>query len=158
MSASIEKKVRSGSEKDRFNSSYAAIPWSGCWIWTRSIDEDGYGVHYFQGKKQFAHRRSFELFNGAIPEGMLICHRCDIPACVNPSHLFVGTCKDNIHDAMKKNRFGYGEKNSHSKLTAKQVEYIRNGSVETRILVKELGVTKSMINGIKRGAYWRHTL
>jgi hypothetical protein len=156
MSQSILPKIRSGSEQDRFASSYIAIPFCGCWIWARSIDADGYGIHYFKGHKSFAHRRSYELSVGSIPDGLFVCHRCDTPSCVNPGHLFLGTCKDNIQDALSKLRFGYGEANGRAKLSKADVALIRSGRHQTRELVALLGVTKTMINGIKRGAFWKH--
>jgi len=154
MSNSIEKRIRTGSEVERFCASYVPVPWSGCWIWLRSTDGDGYGLHYYQGKKHRAHRRSYELFNGQIQDGMLVCHRCDTPACVNPAHLFLGSCKDNLQDALKKRRFAVGEKNNKAKLTAYQVEFIKTCRLPTSQLVHDFGVSKSSINRIKRGATW----
>ena len=154
MSNSIEKPIRKGSEVERFIASYVPIPWSGCWIWLRGTDKDGYGLHYYKGQKRLAHRRSYELFNGPIQPGLLVCHRCDTPSCVNPAHLFLGTCKDNLHDAMRKRRFAVGEKNNRAKLTANQAEFIRASGLPTSQLVHDFCVSKSNINRIKRGATW----
>jgi len=154
MSNSIEKRIRTGSEVERFHASYVPVPWSGCWIWLRSTDGDGYGLHYYQGQKHRAHRRSYELFNGSIQDGMLVCHHCDTPACVNPAHLSIGSCKDNLQDALKKRRFAVGEMNNKAKLTADQVEFIKTCSLPTSQLVHDFGVSKSSINRIKRGATW----
>ena len=75
-----------------------------CWVWTGVRDKDGYGQFVVNGKNQRAHRIAWAEVNGPIPDGMLICHTCDNPPCVEVSHLFMGTCKDNLHDAALKGR------------------------------------------------------
>lgn len=64
----------------------------------------GYGVIYFNGRQTYTHRVSYELHVGPIPDGLFILHRCDVPACVNPDHLFVGSAADNVADMMAKGR------------------------------------------------------
>lgn len=86
-----------------------------CWLWRRAKSAHGYGqFHYFMGHKQIAaHRVSWLLAYGEIPEGMCVLHDCDNPVCVNPNHLFLGTQKDNIHDMQYKGRdnfFGHKTK------------------------------------------------
>jgi len=77
----------------------------GCWLWTAAKNSMGYGNILFEGKIRFSHRRSWEMANNQkIPPKMVICHRCDVPACVNPEHLFVGTQSDNGLDASRKGR------------------------------------------------------
>lgn len=84
----------------------------GCWNWTASTRHKGYGAFVYekngvvvQGR---AHRYSWELHCGDIPDGMFVLHRCDNPACVNPEHLFLGTNQDNVNDMMRKGRHGAG--------------------------------------------------
>jgi hypothetical protein len=77
-----------------------------CWMWSGKILKPGmgYGLASQHAKWQLAHRLSYKTFVGDIPEGMQVLHRCDRPACVNPSHLFLGTQKENIHDMLSKDR------------------------------------------------------
>ena len=82
------------------------IPESGCWIWIGANNPDGYGEITVKGKVQSTHRMSYQAFIGPIPKGMQILHKCDIPACVNPRHLFLGTQNDNVKDCIKKGRRG----------------------------------------------------
>ena len=84
---------------------WAKVDKSGeCWTWTGARDPRGYGRLGRGRKTLFAHRFSWEEENGPIPNGLFVCHSCDNPACVRPSHLFLGTQKDNIRDMMSKNR------------------------------------------------------
>lgn len=84
----------------------------GCWIWTAGKTDDGYGTFWTGNTHSKSHRISWALTNGAIPEGLQICHHCDNPSCVRPDHLFTGTNLDNQLDSIKKGRHGQ-KKKSH---------------------------------------------
>ena len=94
---------------DRFQEGYLPEPTSGCWLWKRAINSAGYGLIGKEGKLYTAHRISWELHNGPIPEGIQVCHKCDVKYCVNPDHLFLGTQKDNMDDAVRKGRVNYSK-------------------------------------------------
>jgi len=95
---------------ERFMDMVMPEPNSGCWLWTGYVDCSwGYGQVPFRGDKyggRTAHRVSYVLFVGAVPEGMLVLHKCDVRCCVNPDHLFVGTHRDNQQDKCRKGRHG----------------------------------------------------
>lgn len=80
-------------------------PNSGCWLWTRAVSDAGYGKLWVDGRCRMATHISLEAVGRPVPKGMEACHHCDVPACVNPDHLFIGTQRDNIHDCMAKGRF-----------------------------------------------------
>ncbi len=87
--------------RDRFEAFVERVPFSECWYWTGVQSKYGYGR--FSGPSGFshAHRVSWELSVGPIPEGLVVCHRCNVKLCVNPSHLYLGTQKENVRDAIK---------------------------------------------------------
>jgi hypothetical protein len=130
-----------------------------CWLWTGYRDRDGYGNFQLNGSPRQAHRISYHIYRGRIPEGMLVCHTCDNPSCVNPAHLFLGTPKNNMEDKVTKGRMrGNWEKGAAfgTKLTPEEVLFIREDTRKTREIADDYGVTTHLIRLIKRKKIWTH--
>jgi len=126
---SLKCKVLAGIKKEE----------NGCWIYKKS-SSGAYGKIRWQMQWYSAHRVSYEEFVGPITKGLLVCHKCDTPKCVNPDHLFLGSHKDNRKDAVDKNRVPKGEVNHFSKFTDKQIKEMR--------LLKEEGFTYQRLSNI----------
>ncbi len=138
-----------------------------CWEWTKSTSKSGYGNISINGKTRLVHRVSFEIFNGEIPDRMIVCHRCDRRNCINPNHLFLGTHKDNTQDMIKKGRqhVPLGKEhwhfNGNKKLCPDDVVKIKRKIKEGFSSVKiasDFNVTTSSISGIKNNKTWKHII
>ena len=137
---------------------------SACWMWTGALQnvDSGYGVVRFNDKKHYAHRLIWSLFNGPVPDGAFICHHCDEPRCVRPSHLYAGTQKENVADMFRRGRArpARGEAIGCSKLTEADVLEMRRlyseGGISQRAAGRIFGASKSMAQAIIRRKYWRH--
>jgi hypothetical protein len=133
-----------------------------CWLWIGCIAPNGYGLFFGTEKAGGAHRFSWVMANGEIPEGMYVCHKCDNRSCVNPKHLFLGTPQENSNDMLAKNRHRCpkGEEYDHSKLSEIKVREIRvlygMGGIRYKDLALRFGVNPVTIGDIIRGATWRH--
>lgn len=101
---------------------------SGCWLWTASKSRTGYGLASYKGKTWLAHRASWTATNGAIPEGKLVLHKCDVRACINPDHLFLGSYKDNMDDMYRKGRGPTAKRNGSHTMPHRRATGARNGS------------------------------
>lgn len=126
-------------------------PNSGCWIWTEKQNTKGYGVFRIcKSKRMYAHRFRWELENGPIPKGLLICHKCDNPACSNPQHLFLGTYRDNFKDSVNKGRRQVISPGSPT-LTGWQVKEIRLSQSNLEELARKYSVSIATISRAKNG-------
>lgn len=154
---------RRGPPQERFWSRVDASGGDGaCWLWTGTTYEFGYGQISVNGKNVAAHRYSWQLAHGD-PGQMDVLHSCDVPACVNPGHLWLGTHGDNNRDRHKKGRSVVpdpvrGEASRFSKLTAEQVREIRAryGKERTASIARDYGVSRQAVRKIALRLRWRH--
>jgi hypothetical protein len=137
---------------------------SECWIW---IGKKRTGTGYGQigeggrgGKNLLAHRVSYEIHNGQIPDGFVVMHVCDTPGCVNPAHLILGTTAENVKDAYSKRRkfspFKQGESHHIAVLNDKLVREIRASPLSTSKLAKQFGCSYSAVRAVRAGLTWKH--
>lgn len=132
---------------------------NGCHICTsHAKDTSGYPSMSYRDKKTRIHRYIYEQHYGSIPKGMVIRHKCDDRACINPLHLEIGTQNDNIQDMVKRGRIAskVGEKNPRAKLTEMDVKIIRRNKLSSYKLCKLYGVSPSTIRQIRQYRRWSH--
>jgi hypothetical protein len=156
------------SPAERFARHIVPIPEAGCWLWDGFL-VGGYGrlrmTYDPSDPTELAHRASWILHRGQIPKGMMVCHRCDVRSCVNPSHLFLGTATDNMSDAARKGRMNWKnperpalrrcERHPQAKLTNDQVREIRASDLSGIVLAKKYGVSNNSITRIRLRHTWR---
>lgn len=157
----------------------AMIPEAGCWIWLGSTNQKGYGFIREGGKNVLTHRASYAAMVGPIPDGLWVLHRCDVPSCVNPAHLFVGTRQDNMIDCGQKKRNALqidpsksffatpegkkrrakGERHGSAKITSEQAIEIRTrllAGQRQAAIARSIGCSEDIVGHIKRGTTWTH--
>ena len=158
MSEALNSGVKGRSLEQRITDSYIPEPNSGCWIWVAGINACGYGTIGVNYKSQLAHRVSYQVFRGSFPKNKKILHRCDMPCCVNPDHLFVGTQADNVRDMESKKRAYHprGENNGLAKITEADVRMIRADPRGERSIARSMGLTRAIVRGVKIGRTWGH--
>ncbi len=135
-----------------------------CWVWTKHKFDSGYGRIMVSGHLWRAHRCSWLLHNGDIPDGMCVLHKCDNPICVNPGHLFLGTSPENTEDMVEKGRQAKGEGHWKARLTEEAVLEIRRtyrrgspvwGAIPMGV---RHGISKETILDIVHNRTWKYLL
>lgn len=142
--------------RTRFFAKVEVVGDDDCWLWTAATFDNGYGVFQMDGSPKRAHRVSYEMHHGPIPDGMKVCHECDTPACVNPRHLFLGTDADNMADRDRKGRHVAfrGEGHPMAKLSEQQVADIRIASGKQVDIAAAYGISFQQVSKIKLGQCW----
>lgn len=141
-------------------------PFTDCWLWQGIVTVYGYGILSVNSVATPAHRVSWMLHFGPIPNGLFACHHCDVRNCVNPYHLFLGTPADNIHDMIAKGRKAIprhnpvkGENCPWAKLTTDDVIAIRGlciQGISQRIIGEQFGVSSGTVSDIACRRTWVH--
>jgi HNH endonuclease len=154
------------SVKERFMRHVEVVTESGCWIWTSYVNSSGYGLAYFNGHTVTAHRVSYQMFKGAIPENLCVLHSCDVKCCVNPAHLSLGTHKQNSEQMIKRGRVArgkrlsdvrtHGEAHHHCKITDEIAFFIRYSGLSLPTMVKRYGLSITQLHRIRAGTAWAH--
>ena len=150
--------------RERFLRYVMAEPMSGCWLWTGCSNKGGYGLYGARrgrlGRSTLAHRISWEMHKSSIPAGTIVCHHCDNPACVNPSHLFVGSQSDNMQDQKRKRRGNLGARHGMSKFTddiAISIRSVARGNViSQKDIASIFGMHQCNVSRILSRARWAH--
>lgn len=130
-----------------------------CWLWTGCTDDDGYGRFERKPRKRIsAHKFSFLEFRGDIPDGLNVCHTCDIRNCVNPDHLWLGDNNANTQDMYRKGRSRHlrGEAIGNSKLREQDVIAIRASNETQEVLAQRYGVVRTLISRVINRKVWTH--
>ena len=173
-----------GTDREAAFKSRFTINADGCWIWSGakvpgSRPGSDRGAFCFNGKNMLAHRASYEMYIGPIPTGLFVCHRCDVPSCVNPAHLFVGTHMDNMMDMVAKgrafaqrdrdgasragtkgglrNNWSQGENNARAKITREDAVAIREklkSGVSKYRLARIYAISERTIGRIRDREIW----
>jgi len=138
-----------------------------CWIWTASTTGSGYGQFRVGDRKVKAHRFSWLLAGGMIPDGSILCHTCDNKICVNPAHLVLGDHGDNARDRQLKGRGASGpdprkgrpcEHNPATKLNweaVNRIRYLRRQGRSVREIAATIGISQSQVRNIAAGRNWK---
>ncbi len=147
------------SVRERFEAFYDVGP--GCWNWDGQRGEKGYGIFLLNRKGAGAHRVAWTLARGPIPDGLFVLHSCDNRACVNPSHLFLGTNRDNVEDMLRKGRQPRGEAKTLAKLTEATVRALRvcrRAGFSVRSMAEVVGVSTKTVRDAINGVTWGHVI
>lgn len=134
-----------------------------CWLWTGPVSSWGYGDCTLRGVRMNASRAAFIDANGFVSDGMVVCHRCDTPACCNPAHLFAATQADNLADCRAKGRQVYRQGGEHHRATAKmtpdmvqEARRLYAAGVSQSEIGRRWGIHSSVISRAVRGKSWGH--
>jgi len=159
------KKATEEQKKEKLKESFEAkvVKKEGCWDWKGCFYSNDYAlIHIHNGEKwvgALAHRVSYKLHIGPIPDGLYVCHTCDNRKCTNPEHLWLGTCLENSKDMRVKGRECRGESRSLAKLKDDDIREIRKMlmvQIPSAVIARKYKVSNTVISYIKNGKTWKH--
>ncbi len=149
------------SRRQKLESKLEFDPNGGCWLWNAGQVTFGYGAFTWKRRSKLAHRIAYEEFVGPIPDGMFVCHKCDVPQCCNPAHLFLGTQQDNMTDmGLKGRKVSFrGEAHAMAKISDAQAAELRRRGQRGEHpidLGEEFGMSRQNAARIIAGKTFRH--
>ena len=150
-------------DRIRINFEANVIKKDGCWDWKKSIKKKYASIKY-ENRQTSAHRISWLLHFGEIPEGLFVCHKCDNARCTNPTHLFLGIARENVLDMINKDRHKnrpFGENHKNSKLTeikVKEIKKLINLGVPMSRISKDFNISQGSLIAIKNNITWKHVI
>ena len=140
--------------EERLERHIERLPESGCWIWMGATLENGYGkVRYAEMKSALAHRASYSYYKGGLSKDKYVCHTCDIPSCVNPNHLFLGTPTENQQDSKRKGRAIRATFKLEKSKIYEIKSYLTHGYSQKEI-ANLFGISQSMVSMINTKKAW----
>jgi len=135
---------------------YEPVPESGCWLWLGQWNRAGYGQASIDGVSKPAHRVFFSHAIGQpVRRGVMVCHKCDTPACVNPTHLFAGTNSDNMLDMYRKGRAGVRDLSRKLDVRAAEEIHGLRGRMSNQAIADRFGISIQMVANVLKGRSWR---
>lgn len=137
---------------------------TGCWEYSYDLSHNGYGRVMIDDKRIRIHRASYSHFVGEIPEGILVCHHCDVRHCWNPKHLFTGNAADNFNDMVSKGRWAFAPRKPkgepkvpiRQKLKPEDVKAIRTDTRKHAEIAGQYGVSVALVSHVKHRRVWSH--
>lgn len=140
--------------EERLERHIERLPESGCWIWMGATLENGYGkVRDAEMKSALAHRASYSYYKGSLSKDKYVCHTCDIPSCVNPNHLFLGTPTENQQDSKRKGRAIKATFKLEKSKVSEIKNYLKHGYSQKEI-ANLFGISQSMVSMINTNKAW----
>lgn len=137
---------------ERLMAKISPEPNSGCWLWCAAADPNGYGRMSVTGRAgALAHRLSYAAFKGPVGDDDCVLHKCNVPSCINPDHLYLGDRADNMRDTVAADHHLYGDRHMHSKISEADAAIILNSKERGAVLARRFGISPALVCMIRKG-------